>query len=113
TYAAVVCPHELTASERAVIESALSRVNVHLASSPFTRNPVRVGKAIPSRVHSLDLSAVDPANVTKGWEKGQRRWTRVAEREGLSVRRAAGKEDWDAYYRLYQMSLARWGSRAT
>jgi CelD/BcsL family acetyltransferase involved in cellulose biosynthesis len=113
TYTAVVCPRTLGPDEISVIESTLNPLNIQLASSPFTRNPVRVGKAIPARVQVLDLTTVDPDDVIKNWEKGQRRWSRVAQREGLSVRLASSKEDWDAYHRLYELSLARWGSRAT
>ncbi len=113
TYTAVVCPRTLTTAERAVIEGTLAPLNVHLLSSPFTHNPVTVGRTLPARSHVLDLATVDPDHVIKGWEKGQQRWSRVAVREGLTVRRAETSADWDAYYRLYEMSLARWGARTT
>lgn len=113
TYTALLCPRVLAPHERAAVERTLSGLNLHLASSPFTRNPVAVGRAMPARVQVLDLSGVDPGDVTRGWEKGQRRWSRVAAREGLTVRRARDASDWKAYYELYRLSLERWGDRAT
>jgi SAM-dependent methyltransferase len=112
-YAALLAPRVLAADEIARVEGALSRLNLHLVSSPFTRNAVHAGRRIPARVQSLDLGTVDPADVSRDWEKGQRRWARVAQREGLSVRVASADADWDAYYRLYELSLARWGDKAT
>jgi hypothetical protein len=112
-YAALVCPRALAPDEIAAIEAALARLNLHLVSSPFTHNPLRVGRRLRASVRSVDLSRLDPADPTRDWEKGQRRWARVAGREGLTVRLASSPGDWDAYYRLYELSLARWANRAS
>jgi hypothetical protein len=66
TYTAVVCPRALEPNEIAVIEDALKGLNIQLASSPFTRNPVQVGKAIPARVQVLDLAGKKASGVGHG-----------------------------------------------
>src|SRR5690606_12555957 len=65
TYTAVVCPRLLTPAETAVIEGALARLNVHLTSSPFTRNPVRAGTRLEARTHVVTLATVDPEHPEK------------------------------------------------
>jgi CelD/BcsL family acetyltransferase involved in cellulose biosynthesis len=113
TYTAVVCPHKLEPREIQVIESVLASLNIHLISSPFTKNPVRAGRAIPARIQAIDLAALDPENIARNWDEDQRRRVRVAEREGLSVRVASSRADWDNCRTLYALSLQRWGSRTT
>lgn len=38
---------------------------------------------------------------------------RKAQREGVRVRRATSAADWEAYLRIYEEALARWGERAS
>jgi CelD/BcsL family acetyltransferase involved in cellulose biosynthesis len=113
TYIAVVCPRALKPDEIAFIEDALKSLNIHLVSSPFTRNVVRVGKAIPARTQVLDLVEADPDNVTRDWAPDPRRKLRMAREAGVTVRAAASAEDWDAYLAVYRKSLRRWGASTT
>jgi hypothetical protein len=113
TYTAVVCPRMLDPHEIAVIEAALAPLNIQLASSPFTRNPVRVGKAIPAQVQLLDLTTLDPSNVMRDWERDLRRRFRGAQASGVRVRPASSDGDWEAYTDLYRQSVKRWGEKAT
>jgi hypothetical protein len=46
-------------------------------------------------------------------DRSHRKAVRKARREGLVVRKGAGAEDWEAYYRLYREAVGRWGARAT
>lgn len=113
TYTAVVCPRVLSVEERTVIERVLSGLNVHLVSSPFTQNPVRVGTGTTLSTHCIDLTAVDPDHPGASWERDARRRARKARADGWLVRPGAGEKDWTDYVALYRASLARWGDRAT
>ncbi len=113
TYTAVVCPRALRPAERADIERTLAALNVHLVSSPFTRNPVGAGKALAARTQVIDLSRVDRENPARSWNPDPRRKLRMAREAGVTVRVATSAADWDAYYGVYEKSLQRWGDRAT
>jgi len=112
TYTALVCPRNLGPEALASIEKALGKINLQLTSSPFTQNPLCVGEKLSSKVQLIDLSALDPGNPMRDWDEGQRRRVRVAKREGVTVRSAETSADWECYFRLYQLSLARWGGKA-
>ncbi len=62
--------------------------------------------------HVLDLrDGFD--TIFSGWSPEKRRVARRALREGVSIRLAAGRDDWKAYYTVYQDTLRRWGEKAT
>jgi CelD/BcsL family acetyltransferase involved in cellulose biosynthesis len=112
-YAALLAPRALDAADLAAVDGTLSRLNLHLVSSPFARNRAAAGKSLPARTQVIDLhpgTAEDPA---RGWDPDPRRRLRIARENGLTVRPGSTAEDWDAYYALYQKSLRRWGARAT
>lgn len=113
TYTAPLCPRMLGAEEIRAMETALRPLTLQLTSSPFSRNPVRCGKILPSRIQVVDLDNVDADNPARDWEEGQRRRVRVARREGVAVRLAASREDWESYFDLYGLSVRRWGKKAT
>jgi CelD/BcsL family acetyltransferase involved in cellulose biosynthesis len=113
TYAALLCPRALGPGEIAAVEAALRPLNVHLISSPFTRNPVRVGRAVPARVQVLGLEGADPGNPMRDWSPDPRRKVRMAREAGVRIRIAEDADDWSAYFAVYQKSLRRWGARAT
>ena len=121
TYTALLCPDTLEAAERAHIEARLTGLNLHLAGSPFTRNPLFAGGAeaakrarTPSRTQVIDLTPEHAESPTRDWENDPRRRLRIARENGVSARASAGSEaDWDAYYNLYLKSLRRWGAGAT
>jgi hypothetical protein len=59
--------------------------------------------------HSVRLSA-DPEQLFKGFKKGCREDIKKAQKKGsIEVGAAQTLEEWRAYYRVYQDSLARWG----
>ncbi len=113
TYAATVCGKQLGSEALASISRQLGDLNLHLVSSPFTHNPVVVGKANPSRVQVIDLTGLDSENPMRDWGEDQRRRVRVAQREGVKVRPAETPGEWDRYYELYRLSLERWGGKTT
>jgi hypothetical protein len=113
-YAALLAPRALDAAELALVHSTLSRLNLHLVSSPFAGNRAAAGKPLPARTQVIDLQGAATADAPeRGWDPDPRRRLRIARENGLTVRVAAAAEDWDAYYGLYQKSLQRWGARAT
>jgi hypothetical protein len=113
TYTALLCPQKLETSEIGEIAAALSKISIHLVSSPFTRNPLRAGRALPNSTRFIDLTALDPEAPMRAWKEDQRWRARAAARDGLTVRLAESSRDWDSYLELYARSLDRWGGRAS
>ncbi len=113
TYSSLVSAGELKAEDRAFISRRLGALNLHLISSPFTRNEVGAGKVLRSRVQVIDLRTLDPENPMDRWHTDQRRRVRVGQRHGIRIRTAETPEEWERHYALYQLSLERWGRRAT
>ena len=61
------------------------------------------------QTHAVRLSA-DPEQLFKGFKKGTREDIRKAQKKGcIEVSAAESVEEWRAYHRVYQDSLARWG----
>ena len=59
--------------------------------------------------HAVRLSG-DPDQLLRGFKKGTREDIRRAQKKGcIEVSAAQTAEEWQAYYRVYQDSLARWG----
>jgi len=59
--------------------------------------------------HAVRLSG-DPDQLFKGFKKGTREDIRKAQKKGcIEVTAAETAEEWKAYHRVYQDSLARWG----
>jgi predicted N-acyltransferase len=52
-------------------------------------------------------------SVFAGWSNQHRRSARKATREGVVVRQADGRADWEAYFEAYRASLDRWGEDAS
>jgi len=111
TYAALLSPRSLASGELEAVARELGSLNLQLTSSPFTRNPVRVGRALPAASHVIDLRAVDPGDPARGWERDARRRARRADEAGVVVRRGENR-DWEAYKALYRATVSRWGRRA-
>lgn len=119
TYTALLCARALEAGERAQIQARLATLNVHVAGSPFARNPLanpeeggRISR-IPARTQLIDLSPEHAEQPARDWDPDPRRRLRIARENGVTVRPGAGEKDWDAYYGLYLKSLRRWGAGAT
>jgi lipid II:glycine glycyltransferase (peptidoglycan interpeptide bridge formation enzyme) len=51
--------------------------------------------------------------IRRRLSKGHRSAISKAQRSGVTVRRAETMKDWRRYFELYQLSLGRWGARAT
>jgi len=113
TYTAVVCPRALAPHEKAEIEATLKPLNLHLASSPFTRNAVSVGTPTLSRTQILNLVDFDPGQPMRGWSPDPRRKVRMAREAAVRVRFATSADDWRAYFAVYEKSMRRWGPRAS
>ncbi len=71
-----------------------------------------IGSCIPCTSHVLDLEGGFDLVWSKRFSGRVRNQCRLAERRGVVVRGAAGAADFEAYYRIYEASSARWG-RAT
>ncbi len=113
TYTAVTTPRILQPSETAVIETTLRGLNLALAGSPYTQNPVSVGKVVASSIQVIDLTDLDPENPMRDWSSDPRRKLRIAQRGSVRIRIAETESDWEAYYEVYEKSLKRWGRRAS
>ena len=117
TYTALVCPRDLTASERAQVEARLATLNIHLAGSPFTRNPLFTSTfdksagttgitrlparvpALPSKTQVIDLTPEHADLPARDWDPDPRRRLLIARENRVTVRLAT-RADWDAYYNL-------------
>ena len=84
---------------------------------------VKIEQKKEDYTYALDISNGFEAVYEKwskgGWKKGSSSASRTAakarkaERDGVSIRVAKAKEDWEEYYQVYQDSLQRWGNAAT
>jgi CelD/BcsL family acetyltransferase involved in cellulose biosynthesis len=112
TYSGLVCPDRLDAAQTQSVRDRLAGLNVELFSSPFAENPVAVGRSAENATYVIDLAKVNPADVPAGWAGNQRRHRRSADKAGLAVGLASDARDVDAYYAVYEKTLARWGEKA-
>jgi hypothetical protein len=124
TYTALLCPRDLNDLERAQVEAHLATLNLHLAGSPFVRNPLfatgagtppvsRLPARLPVKTQVIDLTPEHADLTARDWAPDPRRRLRIARENGVTVRAAGSPQDWDAYYNLYLKSLQRWGAKAT
>ncbi len=61
---------------------------------------------------AIDLGG-GPKSACERASHGHASAVRKACRRGLAVRRAGSPEEWEAYYRIYEASLIRWGASET
>jgi CelD/BcsL family acetyltransferase involved in cellulose biosynthesis len=113
TYTALLCAHPLEASEIAQVQASLARLNLQLASSPFTQNPVSVGRVAHAHVHVVDLAHMNADDVMRDWSPDPRRKVRMAQDAGVTIRTGETDACWRDYLAVYLKSLQRWGDRAT
>lgn len=62
--------------------------------------------------HTLNLAGGFDT-IYKKWTKGHRSASVKARKAGVSVRIASSVKDWNAYYKVYEDSLRRWGDKAS
>lgn len=89
--------------------------NIQIRANPFEPSPAvldSLGTKNRDETQVLRLAG-DGEAAMKTWSGSHRRSVRKARREGVCVRQARGRDDWLAYYRIYQDSLRRWGRGAT
>jgi len=113
TYASLLSGRALDADEIRRVEAELGRLNLLMPVSPFARNPVRTGAVRPARTQVIDLTPDHIGTPERFWDPDPRRRLRIAGENGVRVRAATSREDWDAYYGLYLKSLERWGADTT
>ncbi|HAP00057.1 MAG TPA: hypothetical protein DCQ83_08450 [Fibrobacteres bacterium] len=113
TYTALICSRNLDTQEIQSVANGLKGLNVQLVSSPYTSNPLVFGKAISSKTQMIDLTGLDPENPMRDWDPDQRRRALLARKNGVVIREARSLEDWERYYALYELSVQRWGEKAT
>lgn len=101
---------------RLLAEHLLTRLGaMQWRISPFDPAASELGlpaAAVADETHVLDLAPGFDA-IHRGWTKGHASAARKAAREGVTVRAADTLDDWRAYYRVYEDSLARWGDSAS
>lgn len=92
--------------------------HAHAASSQITGNPL-MHEPPPLRGWTRRELSTQMLDLSEGWEvlkrrfsKGHRAAIKQAERKGVTVRIASGVDDYEAYYRVYEDSLRRWGDAA-
>jgi CelD/BcsL family acetyltransferase involved in cellulose biosynthesis len=66
----------------------------------------------PEETHAVHLEAGFSSACERATH-GHRCAVRKAQRNGLTVRRAASAADWEAYYAVYLDTLRRWGEQAS
>ena len=52
-------------------------------------------------------------HIVRKWSKGHRSAIKQAKRYGVTITKVQKQADWDEYFKIYQKSLKRWGTRAT
>ncbi len=113
TYSALICSRQLAPEELEAIALKLKRLNIHLVSSPFAKNVVTVGTPLETKTQVIDLTSMDAENPMRDWEPDQRRRALLAQKNGVIVKEATSPEEWKRYYALYEISIRRWGEKAT
>lgn len=113
TYSGVLAERRLAPTQLQHIVRTIANLNIWLVPSPFDANPLPLDGSPDSFIQRIDLDPLDPADVAANWEEGERRRLRVAARKGVVVREATSRADLEAYYRVYEKSLMRWGNTAT
>lgn len=71
--------------------------------------------ALMDDTHTISLVAGFD-DIDKQWSKGHAstaRKARKARKAGISIREAASKEEWQAYYAIYLDSIKRWGDKVS
>ncbi|HET9606654.1 MAG TPA: GNAT family N-acetyltransferase [Nitrospira sp.] len=81
--------------------------------NPYDENIFKAGIApTDHQTHVLDLTPGFEA-LYKNFHEGNVRSIKKAQQRGVTVRAAEGIEEWREYYKVYEDSLDRWGSKAT
>lgn len=116
TFGGWLSTDELSAEHVALLVQSISNREGGLCWrwNPFASPVVEVAGA---SLRQGETSAIDlrdgPEAAFRRWRKGHRAAAKQAERCSVSVRCAESAADWEAYYRLYNLSLERWGDAAT
>lgn len=120
TYGGWLCKDRLTLSHAVLLTQWLLSVdgsNLVWRLNPFDplvfRAAVKCGvHARYDETHAVRLNA-DATTLLRGFKKGCREDIKKARKRGsLEVRVATRRCEWQAYHRVYQDSLVRWGHRA-
>jgi hypothetical protein len=116
TFGGWISADDLTAEHASVLAAYLTEEIGELVwrVNPYDRLGSACGVAATEDdvTHTLSLEPGFDA-IRRTWTKGHRSAARKASREGVLVRIASTLEEWQAYYRAYQDSLRRWGTKAT
>jgi CelD/BcsL family acetyltransferase involved in cellulose biosynthesis len=112
TYTALLSDGPVPTPALGEIAAFLRGRNVDLFSSPHTAHPLVLAGARPNATYLVDLRNVDVTRVEESWANNQRRHFRNGVKAGLTVRTAEGAKDVEAYYRVYEKTLERWGGKA-
>lgn len=116
TYGGWVSGDELSAEHRRSLAAFMMAEFPDLVwrLNPFEPGGVPEGLSVSREdvTHALPLQAGIDA-IVKDWTKGHRSGARKAAREGVAVRPAESRADWDAFAQIYLDSVRRWGDSAT
>ena len=112
TYTALVCGHKLQSTQLEQIQTHLRSLNLDLSGSPFTLNPISVGREYAATTQVLELESISADRLTEGWNRNHRRNLEAGREAGISIRLADKVLDMEAYSRIYQTLAESWGDMA-
>jgi hypothetical protein len=82
--------------------------------NPFDPSSTCLADKVVEPGETQAIWLADGLDAANSKSRTDHRWAvRKALREGVTARRAAGLDDWRAYYAVYEDSLRRWGDAAT
>ncbi|MDH3226842.1 MAG: GNAT family N-acetyltransferase [Thermoleophilia bacterium] len=116
TYGGLLGDAAASPAHRALAVRAIERAALEITwrVNPFAPQPDASSKGWneqPDNTLALDLEAGFDV-IRRGFTKGHRSAAAKAEREGVTVERASSLADWQAYFAVYEETLARWGDEA-
>ncbi len=112
TYGSVLSNNKLNQRAIDAIRKHINKLScVVVRDNPLA--PVHLGANCKNDFTQLILLSELNGDVTGAWSKNIQRNLKKSHAQRLIVKLAQSKEDWMAYFNIYQQSLLRWGSSAT
>ncbi len=108
----IFAEHPSQTHSHAILKALDEFSNVIVYGNPFSsHNGFPAADCRTLHTHVLDLD-VGMKRIAKGFRKGHAANISAARRKGVEISVASRLEDVDAYFSVYQDTLARWGQKA-